>query len=163
MTNAKRLCSLILCALMIVSTMCALILPASAAKRGNSRAAVITVSTKANYWVPGSSSITLQQSKQTMTCEQLFGGTKTKTKTGYYGHYEIEVRNITRNTTKDISWSGGKTKKINLDPNCVYKITVQYNSGYTLWFNNAPWGYSIDRFSTPSWSVKSTWKVSSYY
>lgn len=137
-------------------------LSASAATSGGTRAATITVNTKANYLYPGASSITLKQSKQTLTYKKL-GGSKTKTKVGYYGQYDIKVYNVTKNKTNNMTWSGGQTKKISLDPNCTYRITVSYNSTATCMFTSNPIGYSWKSSSTPSWWVGSTWKLASYY
>lgn len=90
-------------------------------------------------------------------------GNKTKTKKGYYGCYNITVYNVTKNKTTSIYWGGGQTKKISLDPNCTYRITVRYNSTNTALFTSAPLGYSWKSSSSPGWRVSSTWKVSSYY
>lgn len=134
----------------------------SAATSGGSYSSTVNVKTKANYWYPGASSVTLKQNKQTLTYQQL-SGAKTKTKTGYYGCYDITVYNVTTNRSKSIYWGGGKTKTIDLDPNCTYRITVRYNSCNTSLFTSAPWGYSWIRSSNPYWYVSSTWKVASCY
>ena len=138
---------------------------AFAATSGGSGSATIYVTTKARYYYPGSSSITLKQEKQTMTFKKL-GGSKTKTKKDYYGCYNISVRNVTKNDTDNVSWMGGKTKKIKLDGNCDYQITVRYDSTATDIFKGAgspPWGYSWKSTSSPSWKVSGTHKVTSYY
>ena len=162
MVKTKRVLSLMLCIIMAISAFCCVNITASAATSGGSKAGTITVVTKANYLYPGSSSITLKQSKQTLTYKSLVSN-KTKTKTGYYGYYNISVYNATKGKTKSICWGGGQTKKISLDPNCTYKITVRYNSTATVTFTKAPFGYSWKSSSSPYWIVKSTWKVSSYY
>lgn len=135
---------------------------ASAATSGGSYATTVDVSTKANHWYPGASSVTLKQNKQTLTYKQLMRS-KTKTKKGYYGCYDITVYNVTKNKTKSVYWGGGQTKKLSLEPNCTYRITVRYNSTSTALFTSTPWGYSWISSSSPSWRVSSTWKVSSYY
>ena len=135
---------------------------ASAATWGGRGSSTVTVKSKANYWYPGASSITLRQSKQTMTFDHLWKD-KTKTKTGYFGHYDITVYNVTKGTSKYVYWNGGQTKKITLDPNCTYRITVTYLSTETTLFTKAPTGYSHRSTTSPSWNVKSVWKVSSYY
>lgn len=135
---------------------------ASAATSGGAYSTTINVSTKSNYWYPGSSSVTLKQDKQTLTYKKLMGS-KTKTKKGYYGCYNIKVYNVTKNKTSNVYWGGGQTKKISLDPNCTYRITVTYNSTNTALFTSAPWGYSWRSSSNPYWRVSSTWKISSYY
>ena len=134
---------------------------ASAATSGGYRSSTIYVNTKANYLYPGASSVTLKQSKQTITYEKL-GGTKTKTKTDYYGKYSIKVYNVTKNKTTNMSWNAKQTKKISLDPNCQYRITVSYDSNATdVLTRNPPLGYSWKSTSAPSWWVSSTWKLSS--
>ena len=135
---------------------------ASASTWGGSGSSTVYVSTKANYWYPGASSVTLKQEKQTLTYKKLMGS-KTKTKKGYYGCYNIKVYNVTKNKTSNVYWGGGQTKKISLDPNCNYRITVTYNSTNTALFTSAPLGYSWKSSSNPSWKVSSTWKLSSYY
>ena len=134
----------------------------SAATSGGSNPSTVFVTTKANYWYPGASSVTLRQDKQTLTYKQLFGN-KTKTKEGYYGCYNITVYNVTKNKSKSVYWGGGKTKNISLDPNCTYRITVRYNSTNTSLFTKAPLGYSWKKSSNPGWRVSSTWKVSTCY
>ncbi len=161
MTKVKRICAVLLCITTLMSVFCSMAFTVSAATRGSTRTTTITVKTKANYWYPGASSITLKQEKQTLTYRQLFGS-RTKTKTGYYGCYNITVYNITENTYDYEYWSGGRTKKIQLDPNCTYRITLSYNANNTALFTSQPWGYSWKKTSNPSWKVNSTWKVSSY-
>ena len=134
---------------------------ASAATCGGSRASTVYVTTKANWWVPGASSITLRQDKQTLTYKNLTSD-KTKTKTGYYGCYDITIFNVTKNKITRVFWGGGQTKKISLDPNCTYRITVSYNATLTSITTRPPLWYSWKSTSSPWWKVKSTWKVSSY-
>ncbi len=160
MKKSKKILSLVLCVIMIATTLCGLATTASARTSGGSGSATIYVRTKANYFYPGASSVTLQQSKQTITCKSLTGN-KTKKVSDYYGYYQITVYNVTKNSRTTVNWNGGKTKKISLDPNCTYKITVRYDSYKTVMFNNTPLGYTYDRISSPSWNVKSTWKLSS--
>lgn len=134
----------------------------SAATSGGAGSATIVVTSKANYWYPGASSVTLKQEKQTLTYKSLTSN-KTKTKKGYYGCYNISVYNVTKNKYSSVSWNGGKTKKITLDPNCTYRIKVQYNSTATAVFTSQPFGYSWKSSSNPYWKVKDVHKVSSYY
>ena len=155
----SKLTAIFLCVLTLVSIFS---ISASAKTSGSSGSSTITVKTKANYFYPGSSSITLRQEKQTLTYQKLYG-TKTKNKVGYYGCYNISVYNVTKDKYKNINWYGGKTKKISLDANCTYRITVTYDSMATDIFTSAPWGYSWKRSSSPSWRVNSTWKLATYY
>ena len=161
MTQTKKLFSILLCAVMAFTALFGTTLTASAATYGGSKSATISVTTKSNYWYPGASSITLSQAKQTLTYKALLSN-KTKTKVGYYGCYNISVFNVTKYKTTSVYWNGGKTKKISLDPDCTYKITVSYNSSATAIFTSQPLGYSWKSTSAPSWNVSSTWKVSSY-
>lgn len=155
----SRIAAVFLCVLTLFSFSA---VNASAATYGGSSASTVNVTTKANYWYPGASSVTLKQDKQTLTYKQLMGN-KTKTKKGYYGRYNITVYNVTKNKTTSVYWDGSQTKKISLDPNCTYRITVRYNSNNTALFTSAPLGYSWKSSSSPGWRVSSTWKVSSYY
>jgi len=161
MTKTKRIVSAFFCLIMLLSAFSSFGFSASAATYGGAKSASITVTTKANYWYPGASSVTLKQEKQTLNYKALIGN-KTKAKTGYYGCYNITVYNITKNKTNSVYWGGGKTKKITLDPNCTYRITVKYNSNATAIFTQQPLGYRWKSTSNPSWRVNSTWKVSSY-
>lgn len=79
------------------------------------------------------------EERQTLTYKAL-NSNKTKTKTGYYGRYYITVYNVTKSKTSSVCWGGGKTKKISLDPNCTYKITVKYNLTATALFTSSPIG-----------------------
>lgn len=159
MKNLKKMLAVLLCLVTIFSMIS---ITASASTSGGSSSSSIILSTKANYSYPGASSITLKQTKQTLTYKSLYGN-KTKTKTGYYGCYDITVWNITKNKTTHPTWYGGQTKKISLDPNCNYKITVRYNSTATAMFTKQPKGYSWKSSSGPSWKVSSTWKLSYYF
>ena len=153
----SKFMSLVLCLITMFSLVS---FNSSAATSGGSGRATVNVTSKANYLYPGASSITLKQQKQTITYKALFSN-KTKTKSGYYGCYDITVYNVTKDTTKSVYWGGGQTKKITLDPNCSYRITVTYNSTCTIMFTKAPTGYSYSRATSPGWWVSSKWKVSS--
>lgn len=158
---SRRFKSIILCCVIVMTAICGLTMSASAATRGGASRATITVKTKSNYWYPGASSITLTQQKQTYTCASVLGS-KTKSITGYYGQYDISIYNVTTGKTSSTTWSGGKTKKISLDPNCTYRITVAYSNLKTSMFTRVPIGYYGKNLSNPSWQVSSRWKVSSY-
>ena len=150
-----RIIALLLCVICIA---CFYPQSAAAATSGTSGSATITVKTKAVYYYPGSSSITLKQSKQTLTYKNT-SGTKTKTKTGYYGCYTIKVKNCDTGKTKSYTWNKSKSKKISLSKNTNYQITVTYSNIWTSLRNLS--GYKLVNTSTPSWKVSSTWKVSS--
>lgn len=64
MTMAKRIVSATLVFCMLICTLFTAAIPASAATYSSGTSTrTITVSTKANYWIPGSESITLSQTK----------------------------------------------------------------------------------------------------
>ena len=161
MTEKKYLPKVLAIFMIMLTVLTTLMIPVSASTRGGSGSSTIYVNTKANYWYPGASSITLTQSKQTMTYKALTSS-KTKKKTDYFGNYTIRIYNVTKNTSKNTTWGGGKSKKISLDPNCSYRITVSYNSTGTVLFNSSPLGYSYKSVTSPSWNVSSTWKIASY-
>lgn len=154
----KKVVVLVLCVMTLLSISTT---DAFAAIRGGQGTATIVVQTKSNYWYPGSSSITLKQSKQTLTYQKLWGNKK-KTQKGYYGYYNITISNKTKRTTQKITWSGGKSKKIKLQGNCVYWITVSYNASATGSFKRTPLGYYLKSVSVPSWWLSSIYKVSGY-
>ena len=82
MINVKKIASSVIVFTLILSTIFSLFVPVSAATYGSgTRTGTITVTTKANYWVPGSESITLSQTKGTCRLEKynFFTG---KTKSG---------------------------------------------------------------------------------
>lgn len=162
MKNKRLFTRMLATVFMVLTLLSGTAMGSSAATWGGSGSSTVNVTTKANYGYPGASSITLKQSKQTVTFKKLWGS-KEKKKSGYFGRYTITVCNVTKGTSKNVYWSGGQTKKISLDPNCTYRITVCYDSVPTRFFMNAPLGYSVDRITAPSWSVKSKWKVSSCY
>ena len=152
--------------MLIITIFSTLVIPASAATSGGKSSATIYVTSKANYWYPGASSITLQQSKQTATYGQ-FTSNKTKKTTDYFGYYNITIYNITKGKyEKDQIWDGTKTKKIELPKNCNFKITVKYNSTATVSFNVRTPSIAYNNYkgiTNPSWWVSSTHKVSSCY
>lgn len=160
MSATKRLSKFIAILLCVVTVFCGFGVEASARTWGHASTERFHVTTKANYWYPGKSSITLSQSKQTFTYKSLFGK-KEKVQKGYFGCYTITVEDLTKWKTKKITWNGGRTKKINLDPNRSYVITVSYNSLSSEMLKKAPLGYSLSNASSPSWEVASKCKVSS--
>lgn len=155
----SKIAALLLCIVTLFGTSAVSV---SAATWGTTGSATIYVTTVSNYWYPGSSSITLKQDKQTLTYKKLWGK-GTKSKTGYYGCYNVTVYNVTKKKTTNVYWGGGQTKKISLDRNCTYRITVTYNSLHTGLFTRAPLGYSLEKTSNPFWRVGSYWKVASFY
>lgn len=117
---------------------------ASAASNGST---TYTVTTKANYWYPGSESITVKQVKEKYYSNKK----KTKTKT----------RNALSVTVKctPISWSGdkkpktitktfsGSSKKIDLDKNVTYRVVVSWKyviTAYNYGTIDEPYAYISD-------------------
>ncbi|MGM9614954.1 MAG: hypothetical protein ACI3W7_05470 [Oscillospiraceae bacterium] len=162
MTKKSVFCKMTAIFFCILTFFSCFAISASAAAYGGSGTSRVNVTTKANYWVPGASSVTLKQDKQTVTYEKIFG-TKTKSSTGYYGCYNISVYNVTKNKTQPVFWGGGQTKKITLDKDCTYVITVTYLADKTELLKRAPVGYYVKNISSPWWRVSSTWKVSSWF
>ena len=160
----KKLLAVMLAVLAMCSTMTQ---TASAHTSGGENSRTIIVETKANYFYPGSSSITLKQTKPVETYKKLTNSGKTKTKT-VYGVYEITYTAIGGKYAGKDSGSvkmTGQTCKLNLKPNTTYKITVTYDSIAT-WkkvTNACPLGYTWSKSSGHSWKVSSTWKLASYY
>ena len=81
--NLKKVVILLLCIMTLLSSSTADVF---ASTRGGRGTQTMVIQTKSNYWYPGSSSITLKQSKQTLTQQKLWGNKK-KTQRGYYGYY----------------------------------------------------------------------------
>ena len=156
--NLKKVVILLLCIMTLLSSSTADVFASTSGGRGTQ---TMVIQTKSNYWYPGSSSITLKQSKQTLTYQKLWGNKK-KTQRGYYGYYNITVSNITKRKTNNLTWSGGQTKKIKLDGNCIYWITVSYNYAAARSFKRPPLGYYLKDMSAPSWWLSSISKVSGY-
>lgn len=132
---------------------------ASAATCSNgTQTRVITVVTQANWWLPGSESITLQQTQGTVPkgvkaqWEYTFSGKVGKTKKSY-ARWKISYKS-TDNKHSGSKTLTGKNVTINLKPNKTYKITVE-------WDNVGNFGESFIKY--PTWKVSKTYKVSKYY
>lgn len=157
MIKVKKLTSLFMTMIILIGVCCCFSSTASAATSGNkNRSAIITVNTKANYWYPGSSSITLKQNKTEFTYTK-----KGKKKTAkMYAAFRIEYTNCKTGKTKT-TWLKDRSKKINLDKNATYKVKVSYDSTKmqikNIYKQNFAWK------TMPNWWVSSTWKVTSYY
>lgn len=159
MTKTKKIASFFMTMVILMCTcFCLLSTTAFAATSGNiNGTSTITVNTKSNYWYPGSSSITLKQSKTKYTYTTWNG--KKKTSSGYCV-YNIKATPVSgKGKTKTAKLKNGSVK-INLDKNTTYRITVSYDYTATYYQNGAR---GIKWTTTPNWWVKSTWKVSSYY
>ena len=121
---------------------------AATSNYGKATTQVITVVTKANWWIPGSESITLSQSKG--TTKNIIWSKKTKKE---YATWKITIKSTDGKHTDTVSMSGS-TKRINLKPNKTYKIKVE-------WHPIANYGKNFIKY--PTWKVSKTYKVSQYY
>ena len=132
----------------------------AATSSSGTRTQTITVNTKANWWYPGSESITLKQTKGTRTEKNynfLTGKTKTKTKK-CYGTWKVVAKSTDGKHTLNKKLNGGSLK-LSLKANKTYKITV-------TWDSQADTFGTLDHGSftqLPTWRVSGTHKVSSYY
>lgn len=156
----KRIPCLLLVALTLVSCF---VLPSSAATCSSGKnTRTITVSTYANYWIPGSSSITLKQTKGTIAYSKtnIWGQHVETRTTKEYGCWDVSVR-ATDGSHSYTKQFNGSSVKLTLKPNKTYKITVSYDSTQEIFLMikrpNSRWN------TYPSWRVSSSWKVSSYY
>ena len=160
-TKMKKSVSILMVILTLMSVFAVFAVPASAAMTSSgTQARTITVTTKANWLVPGSESITLSQNKGTCVEENynFFTGQTTRKTSKQYGEWDITVRATDGSHTYSKTLTGGSIK-LNLKPNKTYKITVSWDSQAAIFKALDKGNYS----SYPTWKVKSTWKVSSYY
>ena len=161
MTKTKRIFTSVIAFALIFYTLFAMSIPASAATcSSGTQSRTITVTTKANYWLPGSESITIGQSKGTCVKEtyNIFSGKTTRKSSSQYGEWDITVRATDGSHTFSKSLRGSSIK-LNLKPNKTYKITITWDSQAAIFKTLDKGNYT----SYPTWRVKSTWKVSNYY
>lgn len=164
LTLKRRILSVSALFLMMLTVVSGLIVPANAATRSSgTRTQTITVYTKANWFFPGSSSITLKQNKGIITYsktnwKQQVIGTGTKSS---YGTWKVVAKATDGSHTVRKTMTGSSVK-LDLKANKTYQITVTYDftSNDVLKLIN----YRNSKWSTyPSWSVGGTWKISSYF
>lgn len=164
MKKLKKLTSFLLALMLLLSVFSASASAAytSRATSGSTRTACFYVTTKANYWKPGSSSITLKQNKGTYIYKR---GSKSKTGKAY-GYYHVSAVPKCGYGKKTISKNfSGSSIKINLEKNTTYLVTVSYDENCTVNLNISNlkgafgWRWSGWK-STPSWRVAGSWKVS---
>lgn len=157
MSCVKKGTSLFLTVVMLLTTFVFAVPSVSAATSGTKNSSSsITVKTKAVYYLPGSSSITLKQSKLEYTYTAAFG--KVKTKKGY-AQWKVQVTPTSKSGKTKTYWLDDGSKTISLDKNTTYRITVTYDSNGT--FLNVG-GREPKWKTTPSWRVSKAYKVSSY-
>ncbi len=176
MTKIKKIIAVLLCVLTLFSIMSTSVY---AATSGGNNTKTISVSTKSNWFKPGSESITLKQYKTKYYAghnAKCYGGTcecsLNRRENGYYGYYKITIYNSTDKKTTYKYWDGGQTCKIKLGRNKTYKITVAYINNETIANCQANWnkgngflrqgGITKVHRAACSWYVSSTNKVSSY-
>lgn len=158
MSYVKKGTSLFLVMVMLLTSFAFAVPSVSAATSGTKNySSSITVNTKAVYWYPGSSSITLKQSKLEYSYSKAFG--KTDTKKGY-AQWKITVTPTSKSGKSKVYWLDSSSETIPLDKNMTYRITVTYDSNGTFLNLNAR---QPNWKTTPSWRVSGTHKVSSYY
>jgi hypothetical protein len=161
MTKTKRIFTTIIAFTLIICTLCAASAPAAAATYSSgTQTRTITVKTKANYWIPGSESITISQAKGTCVAKSYnFITRKTTTKTTkQYGTWIINVRSTDGRDSYSKRLTGSSIK-LNLKPNKTYTITITWDSQAAFFKTLDKGNYT----SYPTWKVKSTWKVSDCY
>lgn len=161
MTKTKRIFTSVIAFALIVCTLFTFSVPTFAATcSSGTQTRTITVKTKANYWCPGSESITIGQYKGTCvkSTYNLFTGKTNKKTSSQYGEWDINVRATDGSHTFNKTLTGSSIK-LNLKPNKTYKITVKWDSQAEIFKTLNKGNYK----SYPSWRVKSTWKVASYY
>ena len=121
MTTTKRILSVFLCVLTIFTVLSTTMLQASA----YSDTDYYTVTTKANYWYPGSESITVSQSKEVYYSNKAH--TKTKKRNALV--CTVTCTPISGTGKKTITQSfSGNSKKINLEKNTTYRVKITYKS-----------------------------------
>jgi hypothetical protein len=167
----KSIKSIVSLTLVLVTVISCLIIPASAASNslkitpssnGTTKTQTFQVTTKANYWLPGSSSVTLSQSKGTISYSKtnFWGKITGSAKTTSYGTWNIVAKSTDGKDTVNKTLTGSSVT-INLKPNKTYNVTVSYNGAVDtvilMKHTNSQWT------TYPSWQLKSTWKVSSYW
>ena len=161
MTKSKKIITSVIALALIICTLIATCLPSSAATSSRGiKTQTITVKTKANYWVPGSESITIGQSKGTCVKSyyNFFSGKTTKKSSSQYGEWDITVK-ATDGSHTFYKTLRGSSIKLNLKPNKTYNITITWDSQAEMFKSLDKGNYS----SYPTWRVTKTWKVINYY
>lgn len=121
MTITKRFFSVFLCVLTVFTLLSATMLQSSA----YSDTDYYTVTTKSNYWYPGSESITVSQSKEVYYCNKAH--TKTKKRNALVCTVTCTPISGTGKKTITESFSGN-SKKITLDKDTTYRVKITYKS-----------------------------------
>lgn len=160
MNNTKRIRSIFITLFILISAFMSLTLSASAQTSGSGpKTGTIYVTTKANYLLPGQSSITISQTAGTMYSNPAHTGTFSQ-----YGYYKIVATPQSGSSTSVVRTAlSGSSVKINLAANTVYKVTVSWDScapqnivGTSWWYTGCGWK------TYPSWRVSGSWKCTYY-
>ncbi len=139
----------------MVSSLLAGTVPAQAAACGPiDKELTTTVVTKAEWWHPGSSSITIEQTKGTRSTVKKGKTVTTKT----YGTFLVVAKSTDGKSTikKTVS---GKSAKINLKPNKTYKVTIYLSRSTRDTANTLKYGQFT---KYPWWHLTKAFKVTSY-
>ncbi len=161
MTKTRRIVSIAMVCLILVSTIFATILPAAAATTSSGTSTrTITVNTKANWWKPGSESITISQAKGVCTKKSynIFTGKWSAKSSNQYGEWDIRVE-ATDGSHSYTETLTGSSIKLKLKANKTYKITITWDSQAATLKEVSKGNYT----TYPTWRVSKTNKVSSYY
>ena len=162
MKDDKKVFSGVFVLVMLFCTLFAISVPASAATYSSgTQTRTITVVTKSNYWIFGSESIALSQSKGTCVKKSynLFlyrkdqkDGEQTAWRVGYRGQSDRWKSYLQKTLT-------GSSVKLNLKSNKTHRIPATWdrNAAVLKGLSKGPYTFF------PTWRVKSTWKVSSCY
>lgn len=124
MKDDKKVFSGVFVLVMLFCTLFAISVPTSAATYGSgTQTHTITVVTKSNYWIFGSGSIALSQSKRTCVKKSytLFTGKTKKTTSKQYGEWDIVAKATDGSHTFKKTLIGSSVK-LNLKPNKTYGI-----------------------------------------
>lgn len=156
---SKRIISAFCVVIVLLSLV---VLPAGAATYSyDTSTQSFIVETKANWWYPGSESVSISASKGTFSYSETswFGKKTGKTKTKKeYGTWKISVSSLDGSHSFSKTMKGSSIK-LNLKPNKTYRVTVSYD-GTQDTFRQL--NYRDFRWNNyPSWKVSGTWKVSS--
>ena len=150
----------IMCVMLMFTFFVPTVSASAATSSSGTRTQTITVITKANWWLPGSESITLQQTQgvcKKTTTNWLTGKKSTKT-SKEYGTWHIIAKATDGSHTVKKTLSG-KSVKINLKPNKTYAISVDWSEMIAMGIEVSKGNFTL----LPTWRVSSTWKVDRYY
>lgn len=161
MTKTKKIFTSVIALAMVLCTLFTMIFPASAATcSSGTQTRTITVETKGNWWVPGSESITIKQTKGTCVKENynIFTGKTTRKSSSQYGQWNISVKATDGSHSYTKTLKDGSIK-LSLKPNKTYKITISWDAQAAIFKTMEKGNYT----SYPTWRVSGTYKVSNYY